>query len=45
MYPKNDIEKSKMRNVSYAQVIESLMYAMTSTRPNICYVVGLVTRF
>uniref|UniRef100_A0A2N9FQW9 Reverse transcriptase Ty1/copia-type domain-containing protein n=1 Tax=Fagus sylvatica TaxID=28930 RepID=A0A2N9FQW9_FAGSY len=28
--------------VSYAQVVGSLMYAMTSTRPDICYAVGLL---
>uniref|UniRef100_A0A2N9F3D5 Reverse transcriptase Ty1/copia-type domain-containing protein n=1 Tax=Fagus sylvatica TaxID=28930 RepID=A0A2N9F3D5_FAGSY len=31
--------------VPYAQVVGSLMYAMTSTRPDICYAVGLVSRY
>jgi hypothetical protein len=35
----------EMRNVSYAQVVRSLMYAMTSTRSNICHTVGLVSMF
>uniref|UniRef100_A0A2N9GZB5 Bulb-type lectin domain-containing protein n=1 Tax=Fagus sylvatica TaxID=28930 RepID=A0A2N9GZB5_FAGSY len=31
--------------VPCAQAMGSLMYAMTSTRPDICYVVGLVSRY
>ena len=40
---KSDIEE--MKNVPYAQVVGSLMYAMTSTRPDICHAAGLVSRF
>jgi hypothetical protein len=32
-----------MESIPYAQVVGSLMYAMTSTRLNICYAVGLVS--
>ena len=45
MCPTNKIELEKMIVVPYAQVVGSLMYAMTSTRPDICYAVGLVSRY
>jgi len=38
-------EKQKMSNVPYASVVGSLMYAMLSTRPDICFAVGLVSRY
>ncbi|XP_020266445.1 uncharacterized protein LOC109841932 [Asparagus officinalis] len=45
MCPKS-IEKIKsFRNISYASTIDSLMYAMLCTRPDITYDVGLVSRF
>jgi len=34
--PKIDKEKERMSNVPYASAIQSLMYAMLCTRPNIC---------
>ena len=34
-----------MKNVPYASVVGSLMYAMLCTRPDICYAVGLVSRY
>ena len=34
-----------MRQVPYASAVGSLMYAMLSTRPDICYVVGMVSRY
>ena len=34
-----------MESVPYAQAVGSLMYAMTSTRLDICHVVGLVSRY
>ena len=34
-----------MSKVPYAGVVGSLMYAMMCTRPDICYVVGLVSRY
>ena len=45
MCPKTPEEKEKMSRVPYASVVGSLMYAMMCTRPDICYVVGLVNRF
>ena len=34
-----------MRYVPYVSVVRSLMYAMLCTRPDICYAVGVVSRF
>jgi hypothetical protein len=43
MCPKNKIELEEMKVIPYAQIMGSLMYAMKSTRPNLCYVIGLVS--
>jgi len=43
--PKIDKEKERMSNVPCASAIRSLMYAMLCTRPDICYTVGLVSRY
>ena len=45
MCPTNKIELEEMIVVPYAQAVGSLMYAMTSTRPDICYAVGLVSKY
>ena len=42
---KTQEEKEKMAQVPYSSAIGNLMYAMMCTRPNIFYVVGLVSRF
>ncbi|KAK4581857.1 hypothetical protein RGQ29_025142 [Quercus rubra] len=34
-----------MRNCPYASTVGSLMYAMIYTRPDICYVVSIVSRY
>ena len=34
-----------MEKVPYASVVGSLMYAMLCTRPDICYAVGIVSRY
>ena len=34
-----------MRRIPYASVVGSLMYAMLCTRPDIYYVVGIVSRY
>ena len=44
MCPKTPEEK-KMSRVSYASAVNSLMYAMMCTYPNIGYVVRLVSRY
>ena len=45
MCPKSPEEKEQMSKVPYSSAIGSLMYAMMCTCPDICYVVGLATRF
>ena len=41
--PKTLQEENMMRQIPYASVVGSLMYAMLCTRPNICYLVGIVS--
>ena len=43
--PSTPQEEEEMRHVLYASAVGSLMYAMLCTRPNICYAVGVVSRF
>ncbi|XP_043710428.1 secreted RxLR effector protein 161-like [Telopea speciosissima] len=43
--PKTPEDIEEMRRVPYASAVGSLMYAMLCTRPDICYVVGIVSRF
>ena len=38
-------EKEYMETVSYVSTVGSLMYVMLCTRPNICYSVGIVSRY
>ncbi|XP_054797612.1 secreted RxLR effector protein 161-like [Prosopis cineraria] len=45
MGPKTEMAKRKMERVPYVSAVKSLMYAMICTRPDICYVVGLVSRY
>ena len=40
--PKNDLENETMKNISYASVIGSHMYAQVYTRPDIACVVGML---
>ena len=43
--PKNDFERKQMKNISYASVVGSLMYAQVCTRPNIAFVVRMLERY
>ena len=43
--PKTQKEVDMMRQVPYASIVGSLMYAVLCTRPNICYLVGMVNRY
>ena len=45
MCPKTLEKRKAMARVPYSSVVGSLMYAMMCTRPNICYVVELVSRY
>ena len=43
--PKSEKEKREMARVPYASAVGSLMYAMLCTRPDICFAVGMVSRY
>ena len=43
--PKTPVEIEKLRGIPYASAAGSLMYAMLCTRPDICFAVGMVSRF
>ena len=43
--PKTEEERDHMSKVPYASAIGNLMYAMVCTRPDITYVVGVLSRF
>ncbi|TYK24002.1 gag/pol protein [Cucumis melo var. makuwa] len=43
--PKTPQEVEDMRKIPYASVIGSLMYAMLCTRPDICFLVRMVSRY
>ena len=40
--PKNDFEKEYMKNIPYAFIVGSLMYAQVCTRPDIAFAVGML---
>ena len=44
-YSKTPSEIDYMKRVPYASAIGSLMYAILCTHPNICYAVGMVSRY
>ena len=43
--PKTDLEQKQMKNIPYAYVVGSLMYAQTCTRPYISFAVGMLGRY
>ena len=43
--PKTQAEIERMRGIPYALAVESLMYAMLCTRPDICFAIGMVSRY
>ena len=43
--PKTPAEIERMRGIPYASTVGSLMYAMLCTRPDICFAVGMVSRY
>ena len=43
--PKTSEEIERMRRVPYADAVESLMYAMLCTRPDICFAVRMVSKY
>jgi len=38
-------EEKKMARVPYSKAVGSLMYTMMCSRPDICHIVGLISRF
>ena len=45
MCPNSPEDKKQMSKLPYSSATGSLMYAMMCTRPDICYAVGLASRF
>ena len=43
--PKNDFERSKMRNIPYASAVGSLMYAQVCMRPDLAFTAGVLSRY
>ena len=43
--PQNEVDIEYMRTVPYREAVGSLMYLMCGTRPDLCYVVGLLGQF
>ena len=43
--PKTLEQRERMSRIPFASAIGSLMYAMLCTRPDICYAVGIVSRY
>ncbi|WJX19405.1 hypothetical protein P8452_09107 [Trifolium repens] len=43
--PKNEFEREQMKNIPYASVVGSLMYAQVCTRPDIAFAVGILGRY
>ena len=44
-HPKTPAEIERMREIPYASAVGSLMYVMLCTRPDICFIVGMVSRY
>ena len=44
-YPKTPQEVEDMKKTPYASAVGSLMYAMLCTIPDMCYAVGIVSRY
>lgn len=43
--PNSDFEKAQMKDVPYASVLGSIMYAQVCTRPDIAFAIGLLGRY
>ena len=43
--PQLPVEEEEISRVPYANVVGSLMYVMVCTRPDLAYVVSIVSRF
>jgi hypothetical protein len=45
MLPKTQSEEENMKTIPYQNVVGSLMYVMTGTRPDITYAVGAISAY
>lgn len=45
MCPTSPKEQEAMRDVPYRQVLGSLCYLVTCTRPDLCFITGMLSRF
>ena len=43
--PKTQEDRSRMDGIPYASAVGSLMYAILYTKPNICFIVVIVSRY
>ena len=43
--PHNDIERDQMKAVPYSSVVGNLVYAQVYRRPDIAFVVGMLSRY
>jgi hypothetical protein len=43
--PKNQLELDEMKDIPYASVVRSLMYAQVYTRPNLAFATGMFGRY
>ena len=43
--PTTPQERERMSRILYASVVSSIMYAMTCTRPDVAYSLGIVSRY
>ncbi|XP_042484605.1 secreted RxLR effector protein 161-like [Macadamia integrifolia] len=43
--PKNDLERTQIKDIPYSSAVGSLMYAMTCTSPDISFAVGMLGRY
>ena len=45
MSPKIPEERNRMSSIPYASTVGSIMYAILCTKPDVTYVLGIVSRF
>ena len=44
-YLKNDLEREQMKNIPYALVVRSIMYAQVCTRLDLAFAIGILGRY
>ena len=43
--PKSNLEREHIKNIPYASIVESLMYAQVCTRPDIAFIIEMLGRY